>query len=330
MSHFTSPEAAKWARNKICHSFVLERGLTILPQDGEQIFPVLEQIEHFGWTKFAQNPGPAVSTLVREFYANMDLKTLTSTVREDVIYFAPKIINRIYDTLDVDDIQVQVLLSEGTFEMFVTPLCPNGINWHVDIQGNRDWFASINLSLPAKVWMLFLNSRLVPNRHTSEVRASRAAWLCTIEHRYHINVGRIICKRPPLDMGYRHTSDIAIGTVRSLGPCLGPANEQEQVQVQVKAQKRRYPTTTHLQRIEDKIDNLFIIQQQIREDIAFIRTTLLSSIVNLMWNIKNTQNVPNVFSPYVYQNICFPLGNTNLQEKQSMDAYQTLDFAMEQ
>ncbi|PHT60299.1 hypothetical protein CQW23_02662 [Capsicum baccatum] len=150
MSHFTSPEAAKWAQNKICHSFMLERGLTILPQDGEQILPVLEKIEHFGWTKFAQDLGPAVSTLVREFYANMDLKTLTSTVREDVIYFAPKIINRIYDTPDVDDIQVQVLLSEGTFEMFATPLCPNGINWHVDIQGNRDWFASRNLSLPAK------------------------------------------------------------------------------------------------------------------------------------------------------------------------------------
>ncbi|KAF3660761.1 hypothetical protein FXO37_13240 [Capsicum annuum] len=137
-------------------------------------------------------------------------------------------------------------------------------------------------------------------------------------------------KRPPLDMGYRHTSDIGIGTVRSLGPCLGPANEQEQVQVQVQAQERRYTTTTHLQRIEDKIDNFVITQQQMREDIASIRTTLLSSIVNLMWNIENTPNVPNVFSPYVYQNICFPLGNTNLQEQQSMDAYQILYFAMEQ
>ncbi|PHT34342.1 hypothetical protein CQW23_26142 [Capsicum baccatum] len=128
MSHFTSPEAAKSAQKKICHPFVFERGLTILPQDGERILPVLEQIEHFGWMKFAQNLGPTVPILVLKFYANMDLKTLTSTVQGDVIYFSPKIINRIYDTPDVDDIQVQVLLSEGTFEMFAIPLCPNGIN----------------------------------------------------------------------------------------------------------------------------------------------------------------------------------------------------------
>ncbi|PHT42856.1 hypothetical protein CQW23_16881 [Capsicum baccatum] len=138
MSHFTSPETAKLARKKICCPFVLEIELTLLPEDGEQILLVLEQIEHFGWTKFAQNPGPAVPTLVREFYTNVDMKTLTSTMRGDVIYFAPEIINGIYDTPDVDDVQVQVLLSEGTFEMFATPLCPNGINWHVDVRGNRD------------------------------------------------------------------------------------------------------------------------------------------------------------------------------------------------
>ncbi|MCD7471520.1 hypothetical protein HAX54_012007 [Datura stramonium] len=318
MSHFISPEAAKWARKKIRPPFVEERGLALAPKD-------------------------AVPTLVREFYANMDVEMLTSTIWGDTIYFSPEIINKMYATADVDDDQLKVLLNDGVFEIVAAPLYPNGINWHVDVRGNRVWFASRNLSLPAKVWMLFVNARLVPNRNTSEVRAPRAAWLYAIEHRYSINVERIICKnmkrcrtfpsvksffhsstitklirlygkQPPIDMGYRHTSDIGIGTLRSLGPCVGPTNEQ--------AQGRRAPNSAHLLRIEDKIDNLAMIQQQMHEDIAFIRTTVLSSIVNLMWNIENTPNIFTVFSPHVYQNIGFPFGNAGLQEQQPTDANQ--------
>ncbi|KAK4372907.1 hypothetical protein RND71_008291 [Anisodus tanguticus] len=80
----------------------------------------------------------------------MDIETFTSTVREDIIYFAPEIINMLYETPNVDDNNFQMLLNNNIFEIVATPLCPNGIDWHIDVRGNRVWFASRNLSVPPK------------------------------------------------------------------------------------------------------------------------------------------------------------------------------------
>lgn len=54
------------------------------------------------------------------------------------------------------------------------------------------WFATGNLSLMAKVWMLFLSSRLEQNRNTSEIHPRRARWLYAIMKGYPINIGRVI------------------------------------------------------------------------------------------------------------------------------------------
>ncbi|KAF3626495.1 hypothetical protein FXO38_29222 [Capsicum annuum] len=108
---FISYDANEWEKEAMGRHLIKEFRLALTEADGEQIQPSLASIKPCRWIKFAQNPGPVVSILVREFYANMDVTTNTSTVRD---------------------------------------LHPLGIEWHVDIHGQRDWFTAKNLSLVAK------------------------------------------------------------------------------------------------------------------------------------------------------------------------------------
>ncbi|PHT31780.1 hypothetical protein CQW23_28117 [Capsicum baccatum] len=108
---FISYDANEWEKEAMGHHLIEECGLALTEADGEQIQHILASIKPCRWIKFAQNPGPVVSILVREFYANMDVTTNTSTVRD---------------------------------------LYPLGIEWHVDIHGQTDWFTAKNLSLVAK------------------------------------------------------------------------------------------------------------------------------------------------------------------------------------
>ncbi|KAM3361309.1 hypothetical protein P3S68_016163 [Capsicum galapagoense] len=107
-----------------------EHRLVLTKADGKQIRPVLASIEPRRWIKFAQNPGPLVSIIIREFYTNRDVTTNTSTVRGHTIFFAPRVINMLYETPGLDDTHL--------------------IEWHVDTHGRRDWFLARNLSLVAK------------------------------------------------------------------------------------------------------------------------------------------------------------------------------------
>ncbi|PHU00463.1 hypothetical protein BC332_30250 [Capsicum chinense] len=116
---FISYDANEWEKEAMGRHLIEECGLTLTEADGEQIQPSLASIKPCRWIKFAQNPGPVVSILVREFYANMDVTTNTSTVRGHIIFFAFCVINRL-------------------------------IEWNVDIHGQRDWFTAKNLSLVAK------------------------------------------------------------------------------------------------------------------------------------------------------------------------------------
>ncbi|OIT38307.1 hypothetical protein A4A49_07133 [Nicotiana attenuata] len=139
--------------------------------------------------------------------------------------------------------------------------------------------------------MLFMNDRLVPHRNTSEIGITRAAWLYAIENCFAINVGRIICenikrcrtkrtvksfyhgstitklinlcetRRHP-DLGFLHPSDIGMGVLSLLGPCVGPAGEHAPIITQGKRyeQQRHQGIRQRVQRNEEKIDTLLTQQ----------------------------------------------------------------------
>ncbi|XP_059291459.1 uncharacterized protein LOC132044937 [Lycium ferocissimum] len=150
-NRFVSLEADEWEKEAMQYPLIEERGLALTEEDDEQIQPVLTEIEPRRWTKFARNPGPAVLMLVREFYSNMDVTTNASTVRGRTIFFAPSVINRMYETPDLEEEALQALLCNPVWDDEIAPgLCPLGIEWHVDQHGQRDWFPTKNLSLVAK------------------------------------------------------------------------------------------------------------------------------------------------------------------------------------
>lgn len=68
----------------------------------------------------------------------MDVSTNTSTVRGHIIFFAPCVINRLYETPDLDDRHLHTLLHDPSWDEIGPELCPLGIKWHLDSHGQRD------------------------------------------------------------------------------------------------------------------------------------------------------------------------------------------------
>lgn len=62
----------------------------------------------------------------------MDVSTNTSTVRVHTIFFAPCLINRLYETADLDDTHLHTLLSDPSWDLIDPKLCPLGMERHFD------------------------------------------------------------------------------------------------------------------------------------------------------------------------------------------------------
>ncbi|KAF3674202.1 hypothetical protein T459_27498 [Capsicum annuum] len=180
-----------------------------------------------------------------------------------------------------------------------TYLCPLEIEWHVDTHGQRDWFSARNISLDVKVWMLFLSSRLEPNRNTYEIRPRRARWLYAIMQSCPINNGRIICEtmkhygtkksirsfyfgstitqlfnilgNPPApDFGFVMPINIWMPTLRALELCVGPN----------KGAGRRIP---------------------VREEFAaYVERNMINTVVAIL-QLTNVPAIP----PFTFQNMDF-------------------------
>ncbi|XP_009771839.1 uncharacterized protein [Nicotiana sylvestris] len=136
-TRFVFPEADAWKKQILSSSFIEERGLALTEGDSEEIRPILEQIKRMKWVQFNQNPGAVVAFLVREFYANMDVATNTSTVRGQTIFFAPAIISRLYGLPNPDDDDLQRFLNRPNMEEIYQDqeLCPFGLEWHNNSNG---------------------------------------------------------------------------------------------------------------------------------------------------------------------------------------------------
>lgn len=116
--------ALKYTRRGIIH----ERDINFSLMNGEQIMKVLVIIERLRWSNFAKNPGAAVSDIIREFYANMDVEKLTRTARDNIIPFNKEVINELDDTPQCDDHVFQESIEEGNFDVFTPHLCPYGMD----------------------------------------------------------------------------------------------------------------------------------------------------------------------------------------------------------
>ncbi|KAJ4724586.1 Retrovirus-related Pol polyprotein from transposon 17.6 [Melia azedarach] len=174
---------------------VRERALKPIPGDGR----ILEFIQARKWEALTDTPAPAISSLVREFYANasVDCDHDRVFVREKRISFSSRAINTYYGIQSIDeseDLYDAFWRDDENYTMIIENLCVPGTEW-LKGKGNSSKliaFPKNTLNRYAKAWHKFICSNLMPTSHLNVVTTKRAALLYCIYAEITIDIRKAI------------------------------------------------------------------------------------------------------------------------------------------
>lgn len=152
---------------------------------------VVGDLERRGWENFGKQPGAAVVTVVREFYANAAERTDSkAVVRGCLVSFDSVTINELLGVEVVDNSEFEGLMANPDYSTIIDELCFPGAEWKPPAKPS--FFLEKFLKLRAAIWYAFLSKRLMPVSHTSDVQKERAVGLFALLRGIPINVGKLI------------------------------------------------------------------------------------------------------------------------------------------
>ena len=191
-NRFVSTEAAeRYTQGLIQKKIIPERGFRI--EQGQ--FPDIDRMINLrGWGEFCKHPGPAVTSLVREFYANAyDATNGRVRVRGKEVVFDWKAINAYYSLPNIDqDEYLEYTREHVDTTEIIEYLCKPGTTWkmtRVGIHEEPSLFVARALNQRARVWLYFVSARMLPTTHVSEVTKERATLLYCLMSGRSIDVG---------------------------------------------------------------------------------------------------------------------------------------------
>ncbi|KAF3668659.1 hypothetical protein FXO38_07995 [Capsicum annuum] len=119
-TRFIFYDANELDKEEMGHHLIEECRLALTEADGKQIRLVLASIEPLRW------------------------------ITGHTIFFAPCVINSLYEIPELDNTYLYILLRDPTWNEINPDLCPLGIELHFDTHGQRDWLTAKSLSLVTK------------------------------------------------------------------------------------------------------------------------------------------------------------------------------------
>ncbi|PIN08698.1 hypothetical protein CDL12_18723 [Handroanthus impetiginosus] len=186
--HFISQAAEDHHNSHVLKCrFVKERGLA-----GHE-----EIMHQRQWEGFMAKPEDGNKTMVREFYANVKLNSLNNNrvlVRGTTVDFSSSAVNNLFDAPIVDEPNdfeafIQHLPS---WETISEVLCTAPPNWILNVHNEPVGIPRSSLTNEAWDWLRFINARLYPSSHLSEISKDRAILLYAILTGVPLNIGRYI------------------------------------------------------------------------------------------------------------------------------------------
>lgn len=188
---FWNAEAEDIYTSLLGKSMHRERGVDIsLPN-----FSFLRRAREMNWEKFVEHPGPAVASVVREFYANLKVRheNYRVRVRGKMVAFDSATINAIYEMPSFEEDDYRTLMN-GTvnYMEIMQETCTPGATWKLNLNGEVVNFESKYLKTSLYHWFVFVTSRIMPSNHTSQVTKERAALIYCIAKGMNIDAGRMV------------------------------------------------------------------------------------------------------------------------------------------
>lgn len=157
--------------------------------------PFLQRAVNRQWLKFVEQPGTAVVSLVREFYANLKVRhqDFKVRVRGKMVSFNKETINTVYSMPNYEADEYRELMA-GTVNYFeiMQRICVPGASWKLNLNGDVVNFESKYLQRDAYDWFAFITSRIMPSNHTSQVTKERAALVYCIFNGDSVDVGQLV------------------------------------------------------------------------------------------------------------------------------------------
>jgi hypothetical protein len=191
-------EAAKAKFGKFMEknkSIIVERGLR--PPEFDIEGDIANNIVQRQWHNLTDIQNSAVTTVVREFYANGYYQRDNDEVcvRGTMVSFAPEVINRYFDIGTVEDDEYAAFLEEGgDYDPIVREMCIPGTEW-TSRENDSDvahYFPENCLNIYAKAWNKFICASIMPTKHEHHVYTNRAALLYAICKGWSIDIGVVI------------------------------------------------------------------------------------------------------------------------------------------
>ena len=186
---FVSAKAKElWTKVLVDKGFVSERGF------GKLISHFSEIIEKRGWESFCAHTTPGLFALAMEFYASM------VGMREDTIYvqgvwvpFGHKRINEMFKLKELKhDSKFKKLVENPDHEKIIDLLTAGQGKWEATKKNPHYAITRGSLTEEAKVWLYFLSSVILPNKHFCAIREQEAIILYALLKGYKMDVGGLI------------------------------------------------------------------------------------------------------------------------------------------
>ncbi|KOM38914.1 hypothetical protein LR48_Vigan03g229600 [Vigna angularis] len=195
---FLTPEHKKHFSNVQSRKLLMERKVTLLPQDVPEFS---NEILERQWSSLCTYPEPANIAVVQEFYANAksfspDSEPFWSYVRGQRISFSADAINEFLNTEWEDDDELcgyaELMATELDHEEIEQTLCIAGGSFQRNRQQQPLHIKRVHLHSLSRLWMPLVHSNISPCTHVSDVTVNRAVILYAILTGRSVNLGKLI------------------------------------------------------------------------------------------------------------------------------------------
>ncbi|PIN22228.1 hypothetical protein CDL12_05060 [Handroanthus impetiginosus] len=149
------------------------------------------------WEEFMAKPEAGNKTMVREFYANIKFNSLHENrvlVRGATVTFLSSAINHLLDVPIVDEPNYFEAFIQHipSWEAISETICAALPNWILNVHNKPVGIPRSSLTNEEWDWPRFINTRLYPSSHLSEVSKDRAILLYAILTGVPLDIGRYI------------------------------------------------------------------------------------------------------------------------------------------
>ncbi|KOM30208.1 hypothetical protein LR48_Vigan1035s000100 [Vigna angularis] len=195
---FLTPEHKKHFSNVQSRKLLMERKVTLLPQDVPEFS---NEILERQWSSLCTYPEPANIAVVQEFYANAksfspDSEPFWSYVRGQRISFSADAITEFLNTEWEDDDELcgyaELMATELDHEEIEQTLCIARGSFQRNRQQQPLHIKRVHLHSLSRLWMPLVHSNISPCTHVSDVTVNRAVLLYAILTGRSVNLGKLI------------------------------------------------------------------------------------------------------------------------------------------